>query len=341
VNIDIQMQPVRLSRITGVASASDGKPMSGALVMLMPTMKEAVMFAPGGTSRTDKDGSFTLSNVAPGEYSVQVQSMAAMMSAATQAMAMMGGEAPANAAAPQPIEREFATATVTVAGEDIIGLVVTGTRGAKATGRIVFEGGPPPDRITSIRLMATPTDFDTMPAAASVFGMSSVKETGAFEIDGLVGGRTFHIMNEPKGWFFKQVTRDGNDVTDKGYDFKPGADVDGFEIVLTTKTQVVTGSVSGAKGERVKEYTVVVFPDDPQKWAGADNRWMNTARADQEGRFRIADLPAGSYLAIALEYVPEGEWRDPAWLERASKAATPFTLVDGATKTLDLKLSGS
>jgi hypothetical protein len=340
-NVDIQMSPVRLSRITGLATSSDGKPMSGAMVMLLPSMKEAVMFAPGGTSRTDKDGNFTLSSVAPGEYSIQVQSMAAIMNAATQAMAMMGGDAPANAPAAQPAEREFATATVTVAGEDIANLVITGTRGAKATGRIVFEGGPLPDAITSIRLIAAPTDFETMPASASVFGASSVKETGAFEIDSLVGGRTLRIVNLPKGWYFKQVTREGNDVTDKGYDFKPGADVEGFEIVLTTKTQVLTGGVSGAKGEPVKEYTVAVFPEDPQRWTGADSRWMNTGRADQEGRFRIADLPAGTYLAIALEYVPQGEWRDPAWLERAAKKATRFTLDEGASKMLDLKLAGS
>src|SRR4051812_25603966 len=85
--LDIQMQPVKLARISGTASSSDGKPMSGALVMLMPTMKDAVALAPGGTSRTDKDGNFTLNNVAPGEYSLQIQSMAALMNAATQAMA--------------------------------------------------------------------------------------------------------------------------------------------------------------------------------------------------------------------------------------------------------------
>jgi len=52
-------------------------------VMLIPTMKEAVAMMPGGTSRTDKDGKFTLSGVAPGEYSLQAQSLAAFMSAAS------------------------------------------------------------------------------------------------------------------------------------------------------------------------------------------------------------------------------------------------------------------
>jgi protocatechuate 3,4-dioxygenase beta subunit len=340
-NIDIQLQPVKLARISGVASGSDGKPMSGALVMLMPTMKDALQFMPGGTSRTDKDGNFTVSGVAPGDYSLQIQAMAALMNAATQAMTLMGGDAPAaSAPATPPAEREFATAAVSVTGEDITGLVVTASRGAHATGRVVFEDAAPPDTVTALRLIAAPTDADTMPAAASVFGMSSVKETGAFEIDGLVGGRTFRIINMPKGWHFKQLTREGADITDKGYDFKPGEDVSGFELVLTTKTQTITGTVSGAQGESVKDYTVVAFPEDQQKWTTGVERWIGTARPDQQGQFKITDLPAGAYLAIAVDYVPQGEWQDPAWLDRAVKSATKFTLDEGATKTLDLKVVG-
>jgi hypothetical protein len=341
-SVDIQLQPVKLARISGVATSSDGKAMSGALVMLMPSMKEAMAFMPAGTSRTDKDGNFTLSNVAPGEYSLQIQSMAAMMNAATQAMSMMnGGDAPpATPSSPSPAEHEFVTANVTVTGDDITGLIVTGTHGAKATGRLVFEGGDKPDKITALRLGATPTDTDNMPTAASVFGASSVTENGTFEIDSLVGGRAFHILNLPKGWYFKQATHEGTDVTDRGYDFKPGETVENFEIVLTTKQQILSGAVTNDKGETAKEYTVVAFTDDQQKWSLTNSRWVASARADQQGQFRITSLPAGSYFAIAVEYVEQGEWRDPEWLARASRTATRFTLDDGGTKTLDLKLGG-
>ena len=338
--VDIQMQPVKLARITGVATSSDGKPMSGALVMLMPTMRDAMAFMPGGTSRTDKDGHFALSGVAPGEYSLQIHSMAALMNAATQAMSMMADSAPSNPQAPAPAQREFVTASVIVTGDDITDLVVTGRRGATATGRIVFEGGEKPDTITTLRLIATPTDTDDMPATASVFGASSVKESGAFEIDSLVGGRSFRIVNPPKGWNLKQATHDGADITDKGIDFKPGETVDNVEIVLTTKQQTVTGSVWSDKGEPAKEYTVVVFTDDQQKWNLAENRWMASARADEQGQFKITDLPAGSYFAIAVEYVDEGEWRDPDWLAHASRTASKFTLDEGGTAALDLKLGG-
>ena len=65
-SVDIQLQPVRLAKVTGTAVSSDGKPMSGATVMLMPASRDAIQFMPGGTSRTGPDGQFTLSNVTPG-----------------------------------------------------------------------------------------------------------------------------------------------------------------------------------------------------------------------------------------------------------------------------------
>jgi len=339
MSIEMPMAQVRLARISGTALNSDGKPMSGAMVMLIPAMKDAVALMPGGTSRTDKDGNFNLNGVAPGEYALQAQSLAAMMSAASEAMAMIGGgEGGTAAAKPQALEREFATANVVVAGEDITNLMITGTRGAKATGRIVFEGGSKPENVPSMRIMAAPTEQDNVPAAASVFGNATVKENGTFEIDGLVGGRTFRFANPPRGWHLKRITRDGEDLTDKGFNFKAGEDVEGFTIELTTKKQIITGSVTDDKGVAVKEYTVVVFPEESEKWTLTGTRWMSSARPDQQGQFKIESLPPGKYLGVAAEYVPQGEWMDPEWLARAVKDAKRFTLDEGAATTLELKL---
>ena len=51
------------------------------------------------------------------------------------------------------------------------------------------------------------------------------------------------------------------------------------------------------------------------------------------GQFKFTTLPPGAYLAIAVEYVAQGEWIDPEWLERAARKATRFTLDEGAAKT--------
>lgn len=336
-SVDIQLQPVRLARISGTAVGSDGKPMANAMVMLMPAMREAMMPMPGGTSRTNRDGQFTLNGVAPGDYSLQVQSGGAVFRAAADGDAMTFAFSAVDRSAggpPAAAQREFAVASITVAGEDLAGMVVVGTRGAKAAGTIRFEGGTQPEGTTGIRVTAPSVDVDAGPTVS--FGAGTVKEGGTFEVDGLMGARVFRAANLPKGWFLKRVTINGDDVTDKGFEFKPGEDISGIEIELTNRATSVEGTVIDSRGQVLKDYTVVIFADDPGKWGLPMNRWVASARPDQEGRFRFNNLPPGAYNAIAVEYVAQGEWTDPEWMARAAKNATRVTLEEGVAKTIRL-----
>jgi hypothetical protein len=339
-SVDIALAPVKLAKITGTAMGSDGKPMAGAMVMLMPAMREAMLFMPGGTSRTSRDGQFTLSNVPPGDYSLQVRSTGAMFTQMAGGGAMMFSVATDGPGAPPPPpgrqESEFASLPVSVAGDDITGLVVVGTHGAKASGRLVFEGSARPDALNTLRISAPPIDPDGGPVPGLGTG---VKENGTFEMTGLVGTRVLRLTNFPKGWHLKSVHANGADVTDTGIEFKPGEEVTGIDIELTQKTTAISGMVSDSHGQPTKDCTVVVFPDDQQKWTLPLNRWTASARPDQDGQFKVANLPPGRYFAIAVDYVATGEWNDPEWLERARTRATAFTLDEGATKTLELKLS--
>jgi hypothetical protein len=63
------------------------------------------------------------------------------------------------------------------------------------------------------------------------------------------------------------------------------------------------------------------------------------SRPDQDGRFTARPLPEGRLFAAALEYVDETQWRDPDFLETLVPLATPFTLGEGESKTIDLKMS--
>ena len=86
---------------------------------------------------------------------------------------------------------------------------------------------------------------------------------------------------------------------------------------------------------------MVVFAEDSQKWTIPMTRWVTGTRPDQDGRFKVQNLPAGSYYAIAVDYIPQGEWGDPDLLERLRARATHVTLNEGGTETLDLKIVDS
>ena len=74
---------------------------------------------------------------------------------------------------------------------------------------------------------------------------------------------------------------------------------------------------------------------------GGTPRFIESARPDQQGRFTIRGLPPGTYVAIAVGYLEPGEERNPDLLEGWRQRGTLFTLSDGETHALDLKLSGS
>jgi hypothetical protein len=139
----------------------------------------------------------------------------------------------------------------------------------------------------------------------------------------------------------KAVRLDGVDVTDAGINFKPNENLSGLEIELTTQLSSVSGMVTDARSNAAKDYSVVIFPRDRERW-GPGSRYLNLGRPDQDGRYKALNLPPGDYYAIALDYVEQGANTDPEFLERIKERATEFSITDGETKNLDLRLiSGS
>jgi hypothetical protein len=136
----------------------------------------------------------------------------------------------------------------------------------------------------------------------------------------------------------KSVMVGGVDVTDAAIDFKSTQNYKDAQIILTDKITEVNGSAAGSGTEPVVDYTVVIFPDDETKWVGP-SRYIRSARPDQQGMFKVRALPASPrYLAVAVDYLEEGEANDPEFLAEMKDKATTFSLGDGETRSISLKL---
>jgi hypothetical protein len=65
---------------------------------------------------------------------------------------------------------------------------------------------------------------------------------------------------------------------------------------------------------------------------------VRTMRSDKAGIFKIAALPPGDYLAVALEYVLDGDWNDPQFLESLRSQAVRISLNEGEPATIALQV---
>ena len=331
-NTDFALLPVKLARISGTVISSEGKPVEGSMINAVPRNGDAAGMMMAGASRSDKNGNFTIANVAPGDYTLQSRAMTIVNSGGGDNMMVsvrIGG-------GPDGSDAETGSLPVTVAGEDLSGVILMTSKGASVAGHVTFDGGTKPTTLTGIRVSAMPVEMDG--PMIGMGGGGTLKADATFEMRGLSGLRMIRPANLPSGWMLKEVRVNGADVTDTGMEFKAGEAVTGVEIVLTSKLTEVKGTVTASGSALVKDYTLVVFSDDPQRWTLPGSRYVSGTRPDQEGRFLVKSLPAGGYYAIAVEYLAQGEWNDPEVLERLKTNATRFSLGEGETKVLELKL---
>jgi hypothetical protein len=167
---------------------------------------------------------------------------------------------------------------------------------------------------------------------------ASVEPDRTFTLTGLVGPMALTVDGLPSGWTLQSLAINGTDVADAALDFPTTGDTTA-RIVLTNRLTEVTGAVTFDR-QPVPDSDVLIFPDDTSRWA-YPSRLVRTARTDAAGRYRVAGLPpAARYLAIALDYVADGEQRDPELLERLRGLAIPFSLGDGEKRTVDLPIVG-
>jgi len=163
-----------------------------------------------------------------------------------------------------------------------------------------------------------------------------VREDWTFEMPGVWGKFMIRGMTPP-GWYLKSVMLNGTDIIDTPIEVKPGEVLNDVEVTLAQEMASLTGTVTTAKGQPTSDYVVVLFAQDASKW-GMMTRFVQSVRPDQSGKFRVKGLPAGDYLAVALEYLEPGEESDPEVLERLRPQATAVAIGEAEAKTLNLKI---
>ena len=267
------------------------------------------------------DGAFTIANVAPGSYVLN----------ARRGRIVADGRGRVSAAR-RAGEVEIGTLPIVVGDGDVTGVTIALTRGASIAGTIVTEGTAPITLVEPARRGAQ---------LRNTFGQggNSVARSaaGAFQLSSLSGTVALRVDNLPSQWVVKSIVVGSADVTDGALELRGTEQVTNARIVLTDRVSEVNGTATCAIRRR-RSTASSCSPRTPALWT-FPTRYLRTARADAQGRFTLRGLPAGApYLMAAVDYVEEGEWQDPEFLERLRESASRLTIRDGETKTVSLRL---
>jgi hypothetical protein len=146
---------------------------------------------------------------------------------------------------------------------------------------------------------------------------------------------TFSIAPLTGDWTLKAVEIEGRDVTDEAIEVPHGS-VSSVRVVLTSRPSYLRGGLTDEKRQPA-EGTIVVFPEESSRWREG-SRGVRSARPDQNGEFSIKGLPPGNYLIAALDYVQDGQWNDPEFLEGLKARAERVSLAESESKRVDLTL---
>lgn len=312
---DIVLVPGRVATISGTATTSSGLPLAGESVNRSQNFDSPS----GGTSfgmpgvKVNADGSFMIKDVSPGEYRLSIR-------------------APASGDRPT----EGATITVNVLGEDVTGVMLVTGAGGTISGRIVTDTGQPvPPADTRMRVSARAVDPST---SFSTYAEDNgrVREDWTFEVKDVFGANRLGVGPMPKGWTLRSIDYEGRDLADVPVDLRGGQRIDGVTIVLSKTLPVLRGTLRSEVNQPA-EGTVLLFPEDRQKWA-EDSRLTRIARPDLNGTFEFRNVIPGDYFAVPLEYVRDREWVDPEFLENLRERATRVRVDETGAAPLSLIL---
>lgn len=314
INVIVRLVPT--TKVEGIASTPDGKPVANATLYIMnPAPPPTGYFAMTlRSARTDPNGRFSFGSVPAGRYTI----------------------------ATETVDLGIVT-EVTIEGRQMT-LPLTLSPPVTITGRAKFEGtSPRPAALRDILPMFMAARES--PAMRARILQVDPDDTfrygvfpGSYRLTGF-GGRQWR--NQPAtGWTLKSMVLNGQDVADIRFDVKPG-DAPDAVITYTDLRSEISGTVLNTAGAAAPQYVLVVYSADQRHWIPSSRRTQEV-RAGVDGRFVVRNLPPGDYFISAVDDIEPGESNDAAFLAGlAAHQPIRVSLGPGEKKVQDIRVLAS
>lgn len=292
-----QAQPqVATGRISGRVTAEGAStPIAGARVTLYPAAPRMGAFTPPGEALTDTDGRFAFVRVAAGEYRLDVQKT---------------GYAPFPGTPGRPHTIQVA------AGQALDDINVQLQRGGAITGRLLDASGEPLTDTSVMALRRTPAGGSSLRYLPTPGGGQPTNDLGEFRLPGLAPGEYVVVATPRRQFAFGGpgvAPPAGNGArTTATTTYYPGTSDQAAAHALTVAAgQTVENIVFTMLYAPAFRVSGVVVDENGNAIAGAMVMLMSdprvggfmgpsgNARTQDDGRFVIQSVPAGSYRLTA------------------------------------------
>ena len=286
-----------------VVEDETGKPIAGAGVMCMRIKGSDTAASVdgggfggfGGNAKTDEQGNFRLSGLAPGQYQLNLADLESFLTG--------GG-----------VNYYSEGAKFEVHDGDVAGVEVRAKTGATISGVAVIEDADPSAKsgLSQTMLMAqsTPTSPNETDDNAVAFAMtpaaSRIGSDGAFSIKGLRPGKVMIQAFSATGGALKiaRIERGGAVLTD-GIVVTGREDVTGVRVVFGKGSGVIRGQVQMTGGALPQGWRMNVMAHSEKSATGFDSSG-GYAEVDSKGRFVIDGLLPGEYtLTLMTRHQPD------------------------------------
>ena len=216
---------------------------------------------------TDEKGRFNLKGIPPGSYVILVY--------------QRGDSGPYEARGQQRVE---------VSGENIDSITISVVGGINFQGRVTVDGASSP-RLDRIGIVLSNVDDDEQ-----FGGNARAKKDGTFEIKSVSDGNyAVTVWGLESNWYVKSVRLGGDDLLEKGLRLEKGSAGRTIEVVVSSASAQLEGSVSDDNGAVAGAHVCVVpEPETPY------NRFrVRSLRTDQTGHFSFIGVAPGMYRVLA------------------------------------------
>jgi hypothetical protein len=304
-SMDFMMRPAAVFRVRGTVASligSDAKrPRNSAMVYLVARKSDVVnrRIVFGEVSSLKQDGTFDLSGVLPGSYTLVVQLF-------------------------EDNKAHRARQSVEVGNADVEGLQVTIAPGMSISGRVRWDGNAGfGGEDLSVMLRGVDNDFDAY---------ARVEPDGSFTLTDVSDGGRVHVFGEPPDAYLKSVTYAGMDALGEGFSPRAGVAAS-LDITLSSRGGRVQGMAADGDGLPSVGAWVVLVPDAKHRERG---ELYKTGRTDQHGQYALRGIAPGDYTLFSWDEVEEGAWQDPEFLKPFEEKTEKVSVQEGDTKSVNL-----